>query len=278
MIDVKQYIESGIIEEYALGNLPKQEQAELECLSSTYPEIAAELNETMVSLTIFAEIGATTPDPKMREQIWDSLNFGNESANVIQFVKTDKTMTNNTNNTNKLSQWNYAVAAVLAVVAIVTTFLAINTNNELKQAETEIAQLNTTNQNIVSDFSELRDIVNKNNEIYALTNAQIVKLVGIPEKSPKSMAFAIWDKESGDVYLDVKNLPKNPEGMQYQLWTISEKGVPVSVGVFDQNKQKELMNLGKAETSIMFAVTLEKAGGVQSPTMSEMYIAGKVQS
>lgn len=275
MIDVKQYIESGIIEEYALGNLSKQEQAELECLSSTYPEIAAELNETLISLTIFAEIGATTPDPKMREQIWESLNFGNESANVIQFVNTDKTVKSNA---GKPSQWNYAVAAVLAVVAIATTFWAINTNNELNQAETEIAQLNTTNQNIVSDFSELRDIVNKNNEIYALPNAQIIKLDGIPDKSPKSMAYAIWDKETGDVYLDVKNLPKNPKGMQYQLWTISEKGQPVSVGVFDQNNQKELMNLGKADTSVMFAVTLEKAGGVQSPTMSEMYVAGKVQS
>ncbi|MER3328860.1 MAG: anti-sigma factor, partial [Candidatus Kapaibacterium sp.] len=124
----------------------------------------------------------------------------------------------------------------------------------------------------------LKDIVNKNNSIYELPNAQVIKLNGIADKSPKSMAFAVWDKETGDVYLDVKNLPKNPEGKQYQLWTISDKGLPVSVGVFDQAGQKEMLNLGKAETSIMFAVTLEDAGGVESPTMTEMYIAGKVQS
>jgi len=87
-----------------------------------------------------------------------------------------------------------------------------------------------------------------------------------------------WDKESGNVYLDVKKLPKNPDGKQYQLWTISDKGQPISVGVFDQSGQKEIINLGRAETSIMFAVTLEKAGGVESPTMSEMYISGKVKS
>ena len=275
MIDVKQYIESGIIEEYALGNLSAQEQSEVECLSSTYPEIGKELNETLISLTLFAEIGATEPDPKMREQIWDQIKISNETSKVIPFADLDKT---NSSSSSKPSQLNYAVAAVLAIVAIVTTFWAINTNNELNEAQTEIASLNSTNENIVRDFSEMKDILNRNNEIYSLPNAQVVKLGGIPDKSPESMAYAVWDKESGDVYLDVKNLPQNPEGKQYQLWTISDKGTPVSVGVFDQTGQKKMMSLGKAETSVMFAVTLEEAGGVESPTMSEMYIAGKVQS
>lgn len=275
MIDVKQYIESGVIEEYALGNLSAQEIAEVECLSSTYPEIGKELSETLISLTLFAEIGATEPDPKMREQIWEQLKISNETSKVIPFANVDKTTSETA---KKPTQKNYAVAAILAIVALATTFWAISTNNELNEAKTEIASLNSTNENIVRDFSEMKDILNTNNEIYSLPNAQVVKLGGIPDKSPESMAYAVWDKESGDVYLDVKNLPKNPEGKQYQLWTISDKGAPISVGVFDQNDQKKMMNLGKAETSVMFAVTLEKAGGVESPTMSEMYIAGKVQS
>lgn len=274
MIDIKQYIESGVIEEYALGNLSAQETAEVECLSSTYSEIGKELSETLISLTIFAEIGATEPDPKMREQIWEHLKISNETSKVIPFANLDKTASETT---KKPSQINYAVAVVLAVVALAASFWAINTNSELNEAQTEIASLNSTNENIVRDFSEMRDILNRNNEIYSLPNAQVVKLGGIPDKSPESMAYAVWDKQSGDVYLDVKNLPQNPEGKQYQLWTISDKGTPVSVGVFDQKNQKKVMNLGKADTSVMFAVTLEKTGGVESPTMSEMYIAGKVQ-
>lgn len=275
MIDIKQYIESGVIEEYALGNLSTQETAEVECLSSTYPEIGKELSETLISLSIFAEIGATEPDPKMREQIWEQLNKSNKKSNVIPFSNLDKTTSETT---KKPSQINYAVAAVLAFVALAATFWAINTNSKLNEAQTEIASLNSTNENIVRDFSELRDILNRNNEIYSLPNAQVVKLDGIPDKSPQSMAYAVWDKQSGDVYLDIKNLPQNPEGKQYQLWTISDKGEPISVGVFDQKNQMKIMNLGKAKTSVMFAVTLEKTGGVESPTMSEMYIAGKVQS
>jgi anti-sigma-K factor RskA len=275
MIDVKQYIESGVIEEYALGKLSEQERAEVECLSTTYPEIGKEVEEALVSLTLFAEIGATQPDPRMKEKIWDSIIVETKPENIIKLGDT-----NNTDNatTPKPNTFSYAVAAVLAIIAVGTTFWAFNTNSQLNEAEMEIAQLNTANKNIVSDFTTLKDIVNKNNSIYELPNAQVIKLDGIPDKSPKSMAFAVWDKETGDVYLDVKNLPKNPEGKQYQLWTISDKGLPVSVGVFDQAGQREMLNLGKAETSIMFAVTLEEAGGVESPTMTEMYIAGKVQS
>lgn len=270
MIDINQYIESGVIEEYALGKLSEQERAEVECLSSTYPEIGQVVEEALISLTLFAELGATKPDPSLKERIWDSILVETKSENIIKIPGPNKT--------KKANTFNYAVAAVLAIIAVGTTFWAFNTNSKLNKAELEIAQLNTANQNIVSDFTTLKDIMNKNNSIYELPNAQVIKLNGIADKSPKSIAFAVWNKETGDVYLDIKNLPKNPTGMQYQLWTISDKGKPISVGVFDQSGQKEMLKLGIAETSVMFAVTLEKAGGVESPTMTEMYVAGKVQS
>jgi len=274
MIDVKQYIESGVIEEYALGNLPNQEKKEVECLSNIYPEIGKALSETLISLTLFSELGATDPDPKMREQIWEEIKISKDANKVIPLTGSSKTAESDT----KSSQINYAVAAVLALVAFIATFWAINTNNNLNEAQSEITVLNSINENIVRDFSELKDIMNSNNSIYSLPDAQVVKLDGIADKSPESMAYAVWDKKTGDVYLDVKKLPDNPKGKQYQLWTISDKGQPISLGVFDQSEQLKIMKLGKADTSVMFAVTLEKAGGVENPTMTEMYIAGKVQS
>lgn len=275
MIDIKQYIESGVIEEYVLGKLSEQERAEVECLSTTYPEISKEVEESLISLTLFAEIGATDPKPELKEKIWESILIETKSENIIKLQQSEGTANTSAEKSNIM---NYAVAAVLAIIAIGSSYWAFQTNSQLSKAEMEIAELNTANKNIVSDFTTLKDIINKNNSIYELPKAQVIKLEGVAEKSPESMAFAVWDKESGNVYLDVKKLPKNPDGKQYQLWTISDKGQPISVGVFDQSGQKEIINLGRAETSIMFAVTLEKAGGVESPTMSEMYISGKVKS
>ncbi|TNE35205.1 anti-sigma factor [bacterium] len=274
MIDIKAYIESGILEDYALGTISEQEMAEVNCLASTYLEINSEIQKIQLSLGIFAELGAIEPAPEMREKIWNQVkSIGKE--NTISLANTARA-SESTN--NKKIRLYYSLTAILAIVAFVTTYWAINTNNELTEKQSELADLHVANENISRDFSELREIVENNNKIYEMPNTSIVKLSGMPDKSPKSMAYAVWDKSTGDVYLDVKNLPDNPGGMQYQLWTISDKGVPISVGVFDQNNQKQIMKIGKADTSVMFAVTLEKTGGVQNPTMNEMYIAGKVTS
>ena len=266
MIDIQQYIESGAIERYVLGEITEQERAEVECLAKTYPQIASEVESAAASLSIMAELGATPPDPKLKDQIWAEI--ADDEGKIISIDEA------------KSGGFSLStlVAAVFVFVAAGAIFWAVDTNNQLSNAEQEIAELNSMNQNIVQDFTELKDILNQNNEIYSLPNSEVVKLSGLKDKSPESIAYAIWDKENDEVYLDVKALPKNPEGKQYQLWTISEKGQPISVGVFDADGRKEIRKIGSADTSVMFAVTLEKAGGVESPTMEEMYIAGKVKS
>ncbi|MER3330053.1 MAG: hypothetical protein RIF34_10785, partial [Candidatus Kapaibacterium sp.] len=143
MIDVKQYIESGVIEEFTLGKLSEQERAEVECLSTTYPEIGKEVEESLISLTLFAEIGATTPDPIMRERIWESILIETKTDNIIRLQDSSKADDNTA--TPKPNTFNYAVAAVLAIIAVGTTFWAFNTNSQLNEAEMEIAQLNTAN-------------------------------------------------------------------------------------------------------------------------------------
>jgi len=273
MIDIQQYIESGAIERYVLGEITEQERAEVECLATTYQEIASELESAAVSLSIMAELGATPPDSKMKEQIWNEIS--ESEADIISLDNSNKSTNGESKSGFGLSS---IVAAVFVIIAAGSIFWAVDTNNELSNAEQEIAELNSMNQNIVQDFSELKDIFNQNNNIYSLPNSEVVKLSGIEDKSPESIAYAIWDKASDEVYLDVKSLPKNPEGKQYQLWTISDKGQPISVGVFDSDGRKEIIKLGSADTSVMFAVTLEQAGGVESPTMEEMYVAGKVKS
>lgn len=272
MIDVKAYIESGVLEDYVLGTISEQERAEVSCLATTYLEINSEIQKIQLSLGIFTELGATEPDPEMRERIWNEVkSIGKENSISIA----DSGISTESTNSKKIRLY-YSIAAILAIVAFATTYWAINTKNELIETQTQLTDLHIANENISHDFAELREMVDKNNKIYEMPDAKVIKLSGMPDKSPHSMAYAVWDGKTKDVYLDVKNLPENPEGMQYQLWTISDKGVPVSVGVFDQNNQKQVLKLGQAQTSIMFAVTLEKAGGVQSPTMNEMYIAGKV--
>ncbi len=42
-MNISAYIDSGILEEYALGIVSPQEKQEVECLTQVYPELKAEL-------------------------------------------------------------------------------------------------------------------------------------------------------------------------------------------------------------------------------------------
>ena len=83
----------------------------------------------------------------------------------------------------------------------------------------------------------------------------------------------IWDTNSKDVYLSLNDLPKPPKGKQYQLWGMVD-GKPVDAGVYPLGNHT-MQKMKPMENVALFAITLEDEGGVPSPTMDEMYVAGK---
>jgi anti-sigma-K factor RskA len=88
----------------------------------------------------------------------------------------------------------------------------------------------------------------------------------------------LFDPEAGRGYLWVHALPPDPAGKDYQLWAIID-GKPVSAGVFsvgtDGTALVPLAGVGPEHKVGAFAVTLEPAGGVLEPTLSEMVLMGK---
>jgi anti-sigma-K factor RskA len=95
------------------------------------------------------------------------------------------------------------------------------------------------------------------------------------EVSPQSYATAVWNAESGKLFLDAGNLPETASDKQYQLWAIVEGVGPVSAGVFDP--ETELLDMPDISGEVTaFAVTLEPRGGSESPTLEQMYVLGGV--
>jgi anti-sigma-K factor RskA len=104
---------------------------------------------------------------------------------------------------------------------------------------------------------------------------RLVTLDGLPA-SPQAQGRMLWHPETGGVF-HVFNLPAPPEGKVYELWAISGK-TPLPAGVFTVDASGRgtvpVAPLeGKPPVNV-FAVTLEPAGGVPSPT-GPMYLASK---
>jgi len=72
-MDVKAYIETGILEQYALGTASDQERREVECMSKIYPEIKEALNEVEEDMESLARLSNKKPPAHLKSQIMAEL-------------------------------------------------------------------------------------------------------------------------------------------------------------------------------------------------------------
>jgi quercetin dioxygenase-like cupin family protein len=83
MIDIQQYIESGILEEYCSGCLPEDEQQQVITYCNLYPQIKAELNAIEAALEHYASMLAVEPGDHVKENF---LKFVDEEEQALNAV------------------------------------------------------------------------------------------------------------------------------------------------------------------------------------------------
>ena len=273
----KEYISSGILESYILGHASPEEAGILECVMKNNTEVREAFEEAQKTFEMLATAQAVTPPNDLKSKIWDRIQQQEKvelpvekpiipiQNNVQQSpVKTEIQETKS----EKKGNWkNFAIAAsLLFLVSTGANLYWMNSQSELKE---EMANMKNENQ------SKNLAIQNMQQKLDVVANPDMKKIVlaGV-EKHPEAKATVLWDANSKDVYLSVNNLPKAPEGMQYQLWAI-EDGKPVNAGMYSEDKDMKiaLANITKAQA---FAITLEKKGGSEAPTMENMYVMGGV--
>jgi hypothetical protein len=124
-----------------------------------------------------------------------------------------------------------------------------------------------------------RNILQANNasfkkslDMFDDTSMMQIDMKPMPGKE-QNEAIILWDKNTKDVYIYTANMQKAPDGKQYQLWAIVD-GKPVDAGMI--SGCAGLCKMKKIGNPQAFAITLEKKGGSPTPTMSQLYVSGKV--
>lgn len=261
MINVKEYIESGILEDYLSGNVSDQERREVECLSKIYPEIKTELDSLSDTIEQFAFANKVAAPAALKSKIMAQLTFAEDEpeTQVEQIVEEeeDNVPVLPLNSRANSFQWGWvAAASVAALVGSVVYF-----NARLETLSTTVAQQQNEIKVQTTQIAQLND-----------ANNQFVTLKGV-EKSPSSSVRVVWNPKTQEVQLSVLSLPTPSADKQYQLWALVE-GKPVDLGVFDVSTAfQKMKTTGQAEA---FAVTLEKKGGNPTPHLEELYVMGKV--
>lgn len=283
MESIKAYIESGVLELYALGALDEPGRREVEAMAAKHPEVSAELSEIENSLQQYAEANAVeTPDP-LRRRVLNSLvtNLGDDRTFVAtaapQHPEAEDRLIQMHRHRKSSIFYKYAFAASLVLLCLSIAALAA-IYRQLQNANGQVLALQIQNSRYASTASF------KDEQLDAYRGAYNYKLITLKgtSKSPSSNLTVAWSPVKHKVMLSVQHmdLPANDQRHQYQLWALV-KGKPVDLGVFDaanaaDSSAKDMMVMKSIAQADAFAVTLEPRGGSANPTLTEMMVMGKL--
>ena len=277
MEEVKEYIESGILELYVLGQLSVPESNEVEEMANKYSEIKAEVLAIELAMENYAQHNSIVPPAKLESQLFDKLGF----KNTQQIIAEPKTVPlYDTINDGKVTKLRYALVACSILLAISLGAL-FSAYKELKDANFQIASLSTDKEKFANSASQLKfENAGMENRINMTETDEwtTVKLAGV-QNSPKSKMLVYWNKNNKNILINyaAMSLPKTDQSHEYQLWALVD-GKPVSLGVFGSNENakeavKQMETIQKAQA---FAVTVEPTGGSTNPTMEKMVVMGAI--
>ena len=261
-MNIKEYISSGILEAYVLGELSALERAEVERNLEQYPELREELRiveDTQEQLLMKL---AVSPSLNVKDNLFKRLD---RKDNVRQL------------DTNSTRVWKYAAAASIAV-ALIAGVMAYNYWNKWRKAETDYNNLIAQNQRIAEDYNQVNKRLDKiENDLKVIENPDFMKVTmkGTPN-APQSLATVYWNDKTNEVFLSIQNMKQLSAENQYQLWAIID-GKPVDAGVFDMDAGGLVRMKDIQKGAAMFAVTIEPRGGKSSPTLETMQVAGEVK-
>lgn len=273
MKDLKAYLESGILELYALGDLTESERLEVELMLEKRPELRAELLEIEKALQKYAEAHSQNPPDQLRARILNELDTRDEhdESKVVPI--------NTYSNKNTFYKFAFAASVALLLLSLV---VIINLYSQLKESNNQIAILRQSNQKFTNHVSYVEDqlrVANRSLQIFHNPDQyKIVKLKGTPNAPTASLMIA-FSPEKEEVMIDMAslNMSVNDTEHQYQLWAMVD-GKPVDLGVFDaKGDTSGMIKMRSLKNAQAFAVTLEPKGGSINPTMDQMMVMGAIE-
>lgn len=275
-MDLKDYISSGVLEDFVLGLLSEKESSEVVNMMQLHPEVADYVRSFEQTLERYSQLHAVEPPSELKTAIMDGIRAQatqhNEQNQVIGSSISEPKAVN-------VSFWRkLAVAGIVLLIGSIALNIYLGSKNATNN--TALQNLSERNRQLVTDsLTAMRRLNQAENQIALLSdpNLRSVTMNGVHEHSGIK-ALVYWNTNDKTVYLGKSDLPDAPAGKVYQLWAIID-GKPVDLGLYSPKDNKPLpvqMKKTQQGTVQAFAITLEKQGGSPAPTMDQMYVMGPV--
>lgn len=259
----KEIIESGNLEMYVYGAIPADEASEVENAMEAHPEVKREVELIEESMLHLSE----TVSPPLQIMVWTKILNTIRGNKSIENTKVRKL------NMPAIIGW---AAAILFMGGIMWMLKQTNDlNNSLKYTTIENTILKEEKNKVESQLAETSEVL----DVLRSRDFQTFTLPGNQAVAPEAFAKVYLNKKQSLAYIDAKGLPTPPRGKVYQVWSLKmEPLTPTSVGLISSENQAgdgiyKFENFPDPEA---FGITLEPAGGSETPTLSQLYILGTI--
>ncbi|MBV6645636.1 MAG: anti-sigma factor [Cyclobacteriaceae bacterium] len=255
--DIHEYIESGILEEFAMGLLSPEEAQSVQKIAKRYPEVQKEIGLIQQTLNILHQQSAVTPRAHLSDLIKSKLITSGSRALDSHQTK------------NWIDRYLMIAASFTTLVAVLTSIFLYK---QLSVAQDNITNLNQEKQEISRYYTSLTTRLQ--GELRTVNDIQFrqTRLTGLPQHSSAYVFLYVSEQE---IYLFNSNLPVPPPGKQYQLWGLVD-GRPLNAGLLTSKPdQVSLLKMIAIRNASAYAITLEPLGGSATPTLDQMIVYGQ---
>ena len=284
IVDINEYIASGILESVTLGLASQQEMQEVACLSKIYPEIREEFVRVQKRCEEMMLENAQAPNPAVRNSVLQAIaqipQEKPENSSNHEIKQEAKIIPMNTASEVKgvSPMWKMMAAASLILTLGIGALWFIS-NREAKRLDSALASLEKDrlkNDQVLQAMILEKDHLQEVQEVLAHQNTRTVMMNGTAME-PTASVKVMWSADMKKAVMHAEKITPPPPNMQYQLWVIAD-GKPVSVGLFNYDEVEQMTEPFdvNAQNITAFAITLEKMGGSPTPTMEKMVVMGPI--
>ncbi len=285
-MDVQRYISSGIIESYVVGIINEQEAREVEHAIAQYPEVKAAVDACRLDMERYVQLYAVTPPKNIRKRLLEALDNEElpEGESLLpEELRAAEMPAPSANGARERTPmppqriWQFAFLLVM-VALIISVVMNFNNAGSYKEYQQKYEDEKASHQQLQLEYNAANAALDD-----AITERDLLKnpavkwsrLIGNGKHAGQLVTIG-WNPQSKDLYVLAQSLPEPAADQQYQLWAVVN-GKPSDAGVFAMGEQHtSLQKMKQVAAAQVFIITLEKKGGNPSPSLDQIFVAGKV--
>jgi len=246
--DVRNFLESDILERYLLGTTTVAEGQQVEQYLLQYPEVQKTYTELQENLEQYAKTFSKTPPPHLKAAI----------LKKIETVSLQK---------NRQIPWYSIVASIAAVFFGVLSFMFWNQNTLMSdEQKITIQRIEALNGQLQENYDKLNKV---EQQFLVLNNPKTSKYIlqaNVSEKPLQTVAYVNPSEQKSYVY--VADLPELPNEQVFQLWADVD-GHMVSLDILEETEDGIVEVPFKTDMESL-NITIEPAGGSDEATVENL--------